>query len=469
MAGLTGEFMGAQTLEARQNAVENAFKQLGFNLEEEKLNELIRNNQVQEFLEMQRNSISKSNSRPNIQVVGEEMDEFGNTKKIYGYFDENGRLIKTGAPASQSFDINTPEGQYTNFNQWVNSIGTVTQDFDTPVSYFADGRKAHNAIDIAGKMNDPVYAPISGKVIEAQSTTGWGTTIVIEDANGYQWRMAHFNDTNVNLGDQINIGDQVGLLGNTGYVLKGDGTRPSQKELAEGRGTHLHLEVKDKNGNFVNPKTLGQTEAKETPFNLTLKAWAEEKANTGKMPSDVPPHLVGQVNEIAKGIKPTNEAGIASAEGRLRLIENIFNSSALDNVVGPNPLTRMDMGTDFTGSRDDITGWLKNLTSKETLNNLIKIKEAGGTFGALSEKELQMLIDSASTIGGQQKERKDGNTYWEMTEKSFKNELDILKEVALKDFIRSGGEISEEIKGVVKTEDGKIWFRKSNGEIIEIK
>jgi murein DD-endopeptidase MepM/ murein hydrolase activator NlpD len=154
--------------------------------------------------------------------------------------------------------VDSPQSNFsTDINSWISNLGgSITTDYDTPVSYFTDGRKTHSAIDIAAPINSPVTSPVSGKVIEAGASSGWGNTVVIQDAQGNNWRLAHFNKVGIKVGDQISAGQQLGLLGNTGYVLKGDGGKPNQAELAAGRGAHIHLEVKDAQGKLVDPRTI---------------------------------------------------------------------------------------------------------------------------------------------------------------------------------------------------------------------
>lgn len=150
------------------------------------------------------------------------------------------------ATADGTFDIDT----------YASSVGsgTVTQDFDTPVDYFVDGRTTHGGYDIDGAIGDDVTAPVSGSVIEAGENSGWGNTIVIEDSAGNRWRMAHFDSLNVAVGDSVSSGQSIGAMGNTGHVLSEGG----------GDGSHLHLEVKDGAGKLVDPKTMSVGNAKVT-------------------------------------------------------------------------------------------------------------------------------------------------------------------------------------------------------------
>lgn len=180
---------------------------------------------------------------------------------------------QTNAPGATG-DLGEVTQEFTDFNNWMQGVGKVTQGFDTPVSYFNDGRKTHGGFDIAGAIDSPVTSPVSGKIVEAQSTSGWGTSVVIQDAEGNKWRLAHFNKINVQVGQRVQAGEQIGLLGNTGFVLKGDGTAPTEEELAQGRGAHLHVEVRGQDGKLINPaQGMSETDMSGIPntWEATLK------------------------------------------------------------------------------------------------------------------------------------------------------------------------------------------------------
>jgi murein DD-endopeptidase MepM/ murein hydrolase activator NlpD len=159
-----------------------------------------------------------------------------------GFSDEDIQLFMQ---EQQGFNAGSSNTQTK--SSWVGSVGNgkLTQDFNTPVSYIK-GRSTHGGLDIDGKIGDPVPSPVSGKVISAGSETGWGNTVVIEDAQGNRWRIAHMNNLNVRPGMQVTNGMLLGALGNTGYVLKSEG----------GDGSHVHMEIKDRNGKLINPHSL---------------------------------------------------------------------------------------------------------------------------------------------------------------------------------------------------------------------
>lgn len=102
--------------------------------------------------------------------------------------------------------------------------------------------KGHYAIDIANKMNTPIYAAAGGKVIK-ESHSGWnygyGRYIVIDHGNGVETLYAHNNVTKVGVGDIVKRGQLISLMGNTGRVF---GVT----------GIHLHFELRI-NGRKVNP------------------------------------------------------------------------------------------------------------------------------------------------------------------------------------------------------------------------
>lgn len=68
------------------------------------------------------------------------------------------------------------------------------------------------------------------------------------------------------------------------------------------------------------------------------------------------------------------------------------------NIAGANFLGRTDLGTFFSGDKATALGYIDNILSGATLEQLIKAKEAGATFGALSNQELGLLERSASVL-----------------------------------------------------------------------
>lgn len=198
-------------------------------------------------------------SKRNVQVMWEYTDPTTwESKKRYGYFDESWNIVYTDQWAPTGIlEITTQiEWKTKEFNDWITSFnGTVTQDFTTPVSYFADWRTTHNAYDIAGKIGQAITSPVSGTVVSvtnADDGSGWWNSLLLKDDAWNTWRMSHFQALAVRPWDTVKAGSQaVGYLGNTGYVLKWDWTKPTKEQLEQGAWTHLHIEAKDSQGNFI--------------------------------------------------------------------------------------------------------------------------------------------------------------------------------------------------------------------------
>ena len=99
----------------------------------------------------------------------------------------------------------------------------------------------HFAIDIANRMNTPIYASASGVVIESDDgwNYGYGNYIIIDHGNDIKTLYAHNNVRKVEVGEEVKTGQLISLMGNTGNVWG-----PT--------GIHLHYEVRIR-GRKANP------------------------------------------------------------------------------------------------------------------------------------------------------------------------------------------------------------------------
>ena len=94
----------------------------------------------------------------------------------------------------------------------------------------------HHAIDIGGKTGSPLYASMSGKIIKAGWSTGYGNNVIIDHGAGKKTLYAHLSKIYVTVGEQITQGTVIGAIGSTGWST----------------GPHLHFEIII-NGTKVNP------------------------------------------------------------------------------------------------------------------------------------------------------------------------------------------------------------------------
>ncbi|MDY6783177.1 MAG: M23 family metallopeptidase [Cyanobacteriota bacterium] len=106
--------------------------------------------------------------------------------------------------------------------------GTITQGYST----------VHPAIDFAGTLGSPVVAAQAGEVVFAGwNEFGLGNTIKIKHPDGKTTVYGHNQGLLVKVGQQVKQGDAIAKLGNSGNST----------------GPHLHFEVRDRNGDFVDP------------------------------------------------------------------------------------------------------------------------------------------------------------------------------------------------------------------------
>jgi len=107
-------------------------------------------------------------------------------------------------------------------------------------SMFNRGR-VHPAIDLAGKLGSPVFATSSGQTVtQAGWYGGYGNAVIARDREGRTHLYGHLRAINTRVGAVLAQGEQLGTLGSTGYST----------------GPHVHYEVKDARGRYIDPSTL---------------------------------------------------------------------------------------------------------------------------------------------------------------------------------------------------------------------
>jgi Peptidase family M23 len=101
----------------------------------------------------------------------------------------------------------------------------------------------HTGIDFSMSEGTELYSPIDGIVsrVVNYGSENIGKGVIIKSNDGHNVILGHLSDNSqVYVGQKVKQGDFVGLSGGTGHSS----------------APHLHLGLKDENGNFVNPEPL---------------------------------------------------------------------------------------------------------------------------------------------------------------------------------------------------------------------
>jgi murein DD-endopeptidase MepM/ murein hydrolase activator NlpD len=116
--------------------------------------------------------------------------------------------------------------------------GEVTSAFGWRRDPFTNRMKFHQGVDIRAAYGQEVQAASKGIVVFSGEQGGYGTSVVVEHADGTRTRYAHLSATLVRKGDQVGAGEPVGRAGRSGRAT----------------GTHLHFEVIGRDGRRMEPQ-----------------------------------------------------------------------------------------------------------------------------------------------------------------------------------------------------------------------
>lgn len=186
------------------------------------------------------------------------------------------------------------------------------------------------------------------------------------------------------------------------------------------------------------------------------KTVEEAIVNAGEYGGDIKRKLEIQkmMQTSASERKATAEAlknaqtSVPILQDKLTLVDTIKTLPGLSIRVGPTAIGRsggfLGLGTSIkeaTGAGQSFAGAVHNLVSGLTLDNLIQAKARGATFGALSEGELSILAASATKINDWEikDDKGRGTGVWNIDEKSFKQELDNIKNLTNRSLMLSEG------------------------------
>lgn len=108
----------------------------------------------------------------------------------------------------------------------------------------SNGYLIHTGMDIANPSKPPVMASMKGEVVRAvHGGTGYGNYIKLKHQVGntvYYTLYGHLDFIGVNEGEMVEQGEMIGIMGTTGNST----------------GVHLHFEILDENGKWMDPETF---------------------------------------------------------------------------------------------------------------------------------------------------------------------------------------------------------------------
>jgi bla regulator protein blaR1 len=113
----------------------------------------------------------------------------------------------------------------------------ITAPFGKVYYEWEDEKKWHYGVDLAAKMQTPVYTPANAKVLWTGKKDGYGYTVDILVEDGRKLRFSSLHKYKVKKGQKLKSGDVIGLIG---------------KSAPNATGPHLHLEVYQ-DGEHVDP------------------------------------------------------------------------------------------------------------------------------------------------------------------------------------------------------------------------
>lgn len=136
-------------------------------------------------------------------------------------------------------------------------------------------------------------------------------------------------------------------------------------------------------------------------------------------------------------------------------------------VVGLGPATKQAYSR-LTGKEQAFVGGVEQMRQQLTLVNLVRAKQNGATFGALSDGERQMLASSATKIGTWAiKDKNDNVVGYDIDENTFKKEVQTINNFAKIDYINRGGDPQD--IGAVSHPDGTVWVKNADGTFTQLK
>lgn len=123
-----------------------------------------------------------------------------------------------------------------------NWAGKISSRFGWRIHPISGEEKFHQGVDIAMPAGTQVNSCSVGTVVRSYYSDSAGNYVVVRDASGYECHYMHLSERSVREGDQVTNLSKIGTVGSTGRST----------------GAHLHLGIKDADGQWLNPLFMVQ-------------------------------------------------------------------------------------------------------------------------------------------------------------------------------------------------------------------
>lgn len=171
---------------------------------------------------------------------------FGMTKQLLDTFDrlqgtapapagsDGSRGVSSVPPAGVAAALGMPGEEQP--EGWVRAAD-VTSAFGWRRDPLTGEARFHRGIDVRAAYGQDVAVPAAGQVRFSGTQGDYGTTVLVEHADGTRTRYAHLSVALVQAGDVVRAGDVIGRAGSTGRAT----------------GPHVHVEVLGADGRQIDP------------------------------------------------------------------------------------------------------------------------------------------------------------------------------------------------------------------------
>lgn len=162
-------------------------------------------------------------------------------------------------------------------------------------------------------------------------------------------------------------------------------------------------------------------------------------------------NLKKSIENVSLSPEAKKAGAVETLTNTIKLIDGIRTSPGMTATVGAYGLSRWTPLSVDKAEQKDFLASVAQLADQKTIETLLSLKNAGGTLGALSEGEREMLKNAATKINNwaiREDDKPDGKIIgYEIDETHFNEELDKLRTISNAAIVRAGGaEIPDETK-----------------------